>query len=245
MKPLRFDILPPTQISAQDVLAMFSLYDKFYDCTNFELFQQDLNQKTVVLIIFDQDKIIGFTTILQYKTHFQNKELQIIFSGDTIMHEQYWGNPILAFAWLKFAGSIKSKNQNMPLYWFIIVKGHRTYRYLPAFSKAFYPNCETNTPTYEQALIEHLATHKFGDAYQADKGILHFAASKGQIKQAWADIPENLLQRKDIKFFYEKNPNYANGDELVCLCELCESNLKPLSKRIFKQGYTTELCTTS
>ena len=38
-----------------------------------------------------------------------------------------------------------------PLYWFLIVKGHRTYRYLSAFSVDFHPHWRTPMPPSTRA----------------------------------------------------------------------------------------------
>lgn len=34
----------------------------------------------------------------------------------------------------------------------------------------------------------------------------------------------------------QRNPGYRQGDELVCLCEVAASNLKPLAQRVFLRG---------
>jgi hypothetical protein len=68
------------------------------------------------------------------------------------------------------------------------------------------------------------------------KGIIHFPISQGHLKKNWAKIPEKMLAKPDIQFFKNKNPHYDEGDELVCLCQLEEDNLKPFAKRLFIEG---------
>lgn len=242
MDGLDFYIANVSDIAKGSMNEMYHLYSQYYDCTNQVTFRKDLKDKNKALIITHHDQIVGFSTILQYQTQFKGKHLQIIYSGDTIMKQQYWGNPILAFAWLKFAGTAKAEYPTLPLYWFIIVKGHRTYRYLPVFSKQYFPNHHCTTPRFEQDLIDQLAHEKFGSYYNKDKGIIHYNISQGQLKTSYAAIPENLMRRKEIAFFYERNPGYTEGDELVCLCELDTQNLKPLAKRIFLEGYQSISC---
>lgn len=238
MNSLYSSIIPIKQLSRDSIESMYRLFADYYECTNIENFYHDLSHKNVVLQIFnEQQQLVGFTTILQYSFNFQDKKLNIIYSGDTIMAEQYWGNSILAFSWLKFAGSIKAAQPTTPLYWFIIVKGHRTYRYLPVFSKNFYPNYDKHTPLWEKGLMDELAIATFGKCYDATKGIVHFPFSKGHLKATWAEVPNNLQQRKEIQFFLKMNPNYHSGDELVCLCELEHDNLKPFARRLFNEGY--------
>lgn len=232
-----FYLSRPCDLERQTIAQMYYLYSQYYDATNADIFEQDLNKKTKVLLITNNHKIIGFSTILQFETNFEQRQLQILFSGDTIMHQQFWGNPILAFSWLRFAGSAKAERPTLPLYWFIIVKGHRTYRYLPTFSKNFFPNYRQTTPAFEQGLMDKLAKDQFGNNYDCQQGIIRFEHSQGHLKKTYAAIPDNQAKRKDIAFFVERNPNYTRGEELVCLCELSVENLKPLSKRIFLDGY--------
>lgn len=239
METLYPRIVPTSALSKDSINAMYALYEKYYESTNLDIFQRDLSHKNTVLQIYNAlNELVGFTTILNYGLSYQSQELQIIYSGDTIMAESVWGNPILAFAWLKYAGSIKACFPTQPLYWFIVVKGHRTYRYLPIFSKAFYPHYQFNTPAWEQGLLNYLANKHFAEYYDPDKGIVHFPQSQGHLRQAISAIPQNLQHRKEIQFFLEKNPQYTLGDELVCLCKLDEANLKPLSKRLFNQGFS-------
>lgn len=238
MDLLSSTIIPVEQLSNRNIQDMYRLFANYYECTDVEAFHNDLSHKNAILQIYnDRQELAGFTTILHYPLNFEQQTLNIIYSGDTIMAQQYWGNPILAFSWLKYAGSIKAKQPDIPLYWFMIVKGHRTYRYLPVFSKIFYPSCEHVTPPWEKRLMDHLAKTTFGEYYDALNGIVHFPCSKGHLKQAWAHIPQNLLQRKEIQFFQNRNPGYHQGDELVCLCKLENDNLKPLAQRLFQEGY--------
>ena len=46
----------------------------------------------------------------------------------------------LAFDWISRMGAIKRAHPERPLYWLLLVKGHRTFRYLPLFAKSFFPH---------------------------------------------------------------------------------------------------------
>jgi hypothetical protein len=237
MESLFSEMSSINQLSVETIEDMYHLFANYYERTTLENFQKDLLKKNHVLIIYNDNRaIVGFSTLLHYQTCYQGKNIQVIFSGDTIMADAYWGSSTLAFNWLKFAGSLKASHPQLPLYWFIIVKGHRTYRYLPVFSKVFYPNYLNPTPEWEQGLMNKLALDAFGENYDPDKGIIHFSTSQGHLKQNWAKIQPHLLKRQDVQFFKMKNPHYDQGDELVCLCKLEEANLKPLSRRLFKEG---------
>lgn len=230
------NLVPVNELCSTQIEEMFVLYNKYYGGTTSKLFCGDLLEKDHAILLEDESqRICGFSTVCQFSVAFEGQFLKVIFSGDTIVEPSYWGKNNLAQEWLKYAGKIKSQDPSLPLYWLLIVKGHRTYRYLSAFSHSYYPAPDVETPFVKKRLMDHLSRLLFGDAYDADKGILHFAESRGHLKEEWANIPQKDLQRQEVQYFLRSNPGYRYGDELVCLCELTEANLKPLSRRIFSQ----------
>src|SRR5690606_31834665 len=126
---------------------MYALYERYYGETNRERFVADLVDRDRVLLLRDTGGTLqGFSTLSVYERYFLGGRVRILFSGDTVIDERHWGQQALAFAWLRLAGEIKSDNPEIPLYWFLISKGHRTYRYLSAFSRVFYPALQHETP---------------------------------------------------------------------------------------------------
>ncbi len=225
-----------SELSIMQIEMMFSLYSTYYGGTSFAAFCADLKKKDHVLLLACNDqKIRGFSTIQITTIHYQGKPINVLFSGDTIVEYCYWGKNDLAQEWVKFAAQVKNQAPDTPLYWFLIVKGHRTYRYLSLFSNTYYPAHGVETPRDKKQLIDDLSTFMFGKYYDAEKGILHFPDSRGHLQDEWAEIPLKDLKKVEVQFFLERNPNYKQGDELVCLCELTEENLKPHCRRIFAQ----------
>ena len=224
----------PAQLEA----SMFELYARYYDATDCRLFSSDLQDKDHVIVLTDQrHQLQGFSTLAILSFALDGARHRAIFSGDTIIDHRHWGEHALAFSWIRLAGRIKRHEPAVPLYWFLIVKGHRTYRYLPAFSRSYYPTWRHATPPREQALMTHLASMRFSECYDARSGVVSFPASRGQLKPEWATVPPDDLRKPDVRFFLERNPGYTRGDELVCLTELCPENLRSLARRLFLQGF--------
>lgn len=218
---------------------MFELYFAYYEATARAMFFHDLEEKDWVIVLRDEDgKLRGFSTIALLETARDETPLRALFSGDTIIHHKYWGEHSLAFTWIHHAGRVKAQAPDIPLYWFLIVKGHRTYRLLQAFARRYYPHFKEPTPASEQSLMTELARMRFGDSYDPCKGILHFDRSRGQLRPAWAALKERETRRPEVRCFLERNPGYVHGDELVCLTELHANNLRPLARRIFLDGMT-------
>ena len=118
----------------------------------------------------------------------------------------------------------------------MIVKGHRTYRYLTSFARRYYPNWRYATPPETQELIDFLAQRKFGDAYKSDLGIVSFPSSQGHLRSDWAEMSEHVTCKPNVRFFLERNPGFQRGDELVCLTELREDNLRAHVRREFSEA---------
>ena len=230
-------ILPVQALSPSDRREMFSVYARYYEATSWELFQSDLEEKQYALVLRDRaDVIQGFTTIAITETSHNGAPLRAIFSGDTIIDRNHWGTQQLAFNWIRFAGKVKAEKPDVPLYWFLIVKGHRTYRFLPTFSIDFYPHWERPIPAQVKRLMDRLAEDRFGDTYDPETGVIEFPTSRGHLNPDLVAVSASEARRADVAFFLDRNPGYSRGNELVCLTELALDNLRPIAQRQFLEG---------
>ncbi len=216
---------------------MFALFERYYDGTSYERFASDLANKDRVLMLRDESGALqGFSTVAVYTRDFAGERVRVLFSGDTVVDERYWGQQALAFAWLRLAGEIKAERPDIRLYWFLISKGHRPYRYLSAFSSEFHPAPGRMIPLRTRELMAFLARDRFGEAYDAATGVLRFPGATCRLHPAYAEVPEAHRRLPEVEFFLARNPGYARGDELVCLCELAADNLQPMARRAFLAG---------
>ena len=224
---------------------MFGLYDQFYAGTTEELFLHDLADKTYAIVLRDAAGVLqGFSSIKVWDDSFGGAPVRIIYSGDTIVHKDHWGQQALVAAWGRLTGAVKADAPDRPLYWFLLVKGHRTYRYLRTFYRIFYPAHNRPTPPEFQALMDQLASKKFGEFYSPETGVVHFPESRGHLKADFAEIPDKDKNRPDVRYFLERNPGYVHGDELICLTELSHENFNSLATQIFAAGYDAGLAAT-
>jgi hypothetical protein len=145
-------------LERESIDGMFAVYRTYYDATSETAFAADLKEKDFVVLLRDEDDAIaGFSTLAVIDTATDQGRLRAIYSGDTIIDRAHWGTQALAFTWLRFSGEVKAQAPGCPLYWFLIVKGHRTYRYLSAFSIDFYPNWLAPTPAWATTIMTTLA----------------------------------------------------------------------------------------
>jgi hypothetical protein len=232
-------IVPVGKITPIDARAMYEIFARHYDCVSFEQFLLDLSEKDCVLVLHNANfEICGFSTQKVLRVSVGGKSVRAVFSGDTIVDRAYWGEQELSRCWCRYVSSLYGEDPTVPLYWFLISKGYRTYLYLPLFFESFYPNCAAPTPAFEQRLLDTLATAKFPDHYRSETGLIEFPESHGQLKPHLAEIPARRLRNPHVHFFLQRNPAYTTGNELACLAEISPSNLKLFAGRILVQAQT-------
>jgi hypothetical protein len=214
---------------------MLSLYLSHYDgCTEAQMLS-DLAEKREALILYCDREIVGFTTVQVYEREWQDQRIRVVYSGDTIVDRSHWGQQSLANHWISHITRIKLERPELPLYWFVIVKGHRTFKYLPAFGKSFYPHWSIDRSDLKP-LVDQLAADKFGHLYNRETGVVEYDRSRGHLKQEIAFPSEEELNKESVRFFLSRNPGYLKGHELACICELEEENMKAFTKRIFRKA---------
>ncbi|GHS86340.1 hypothetical protein FACS189487_00430 [Campylobacterota bacterium] len=210
---------------------MAQIYFDHYDADDRARFHSDLAEKSDVLLLYHADRIVGFTTYLAYKFVWQDQPLRIVFSGDTVVAQAHWGQQTFTYAWAAQMGRLYRAAPE-PLYWFLIVKGHRTYRYLPLIGGEFFPHWRTPHPELE-ALAQALAQARFGANYDPASGLIHFEHSHGHLKSQFAYPDDRTAQKESVAFFLRRNPNFWQGDELVCLYEMKPENMSAFWRRMF------------
>lgn len=243
MGKLKSLIRERSALSGDDVLAMARLFDRYYEGGSPDQFTEDLAGKTHVIELRDGDVLCGFSTLYVYDPGDVGEfPIRVIFSGDTIIDHAYWGEQSLALAFCRFAGEVKAAEPQRPLYWLLISKGHRTYRYLHLFAHRYFPRhdgTESSAPEQGTGLAQltmDVAQRKFGAAYDRETGLVRFGAAATRLRPQWHDERSAKRSSLPVAYFFERNPRHAQGDELVCLCELEPSNLRSFALSAFREG---------
>ena len=222
---------------------LHALFIRHYENVPWELFAADFAEKDFVILLRrgPGGPVAGFSTQKVLRAEAGGHEMRVLFSGDTVIDREAWGEQGLVKGWCRLAGAVRSQRPDSPLYWLLICKGFRTYLYLPLFFHDYWPRHERPTPPKSQALLDAFAKAKFGRAYRPKSGLLRFKDAKGNLTPELAEIPAGRRDDPRVRFFLERNPNFAKGDELVCLTEVSEANTKGLAKRLYKEGFTLGL----
>src|SRR5690349_6076040 len=132
MPHMRAETATINHLSRQEIDQMFSLYSAYFEATSGSIFRSDLAEKDYVILLRNTGgDIKGFSTGSVLEFTLGETRGRAIFSGDTIIHHENWGEQTLPLAFAAKAGRVKAQQPDQTLYWFLISKGYRTYRYLP------------------------------------------------------------------------------------------------------------------
>lgn len=216
---------------------MFGLYERHYDAADRGRFEHDLAEKdSVVLVRSEAGDIVGFSTILVGRQEVDGAEINYLFSGDTVLDSSRWGDPVLLRAWFKAAGTVKAELGDGQLFWFPIVKGHRTYRVLPNFFRRHFPAADVHAAPNLRRIRDRIATARYGKHFDPETGLIDFGESQGHLREEWADAERMARHNRHTAFFLGANPFYHRGVELACIAELALPNLQRYGATSFAEG---------
>jgi hypothetical protein len=224
------------EVDEETQIAMYELFSKQFENVSFEQFLEDLDQKNWVLLLRSDDGVLsGFSSMHIYDVTVDNRNLTVVYSGDTVVDRESWSDSALSYYWMGAIDYLRRLYRKERLYWFLLVSGFRTYRFLPVYSQFFFPRYDQSTTEDIQRMMDVIASERFGDSYDAQTGIVRLGVP-AILKEGYRGIPENRLKDPHIAFFADKNPGHEKGDELVCFAELSEDKFTRLGRRMLTKG---------
>jgi hypothetical protein len=234
-------VAPVTDLNGAEVAELYALHARLYAAVDEARFRSDLAEKGWVVLLRDPGGTIrGYSTLrlldVALPGDLDGPPLRAVFSGDTGIDPAYWGGQALVRTWARFMGELWARDPARRLFWFLIVKGFRTYLYLPYFFHAFYPRHDRPTPPFEASLIGELAGSRYPEAFNPATGLVEFAESHGHLAADLAEVPPHRADDPHVRFFLARNPGYVRGHELVCVAEISPTNMKGLARRRLLDG---------
>jgi hypothetical protein len=222
-----------SELTARELEQMYALLARYFAGVTRQQFESDLAEKEWAIVLRDalNEGVQGFSTLMRLRTVLDEQPVVAFFSGDTIIHRDYWGETALPRLWGRHVFALADQIRAARVYWFLICSGYKTYRYLPLFFREFYPSYQRPTPPQLKRLLDQLGQFKFGEEYHAERGVIRFRQS-APLRADVAEITPQRLKDPHVAFFAESNPGHVNGDELACLAELSRENLTPAGARM-------------
>jgi hypothetical protein len=209
-------------VSVPQLLEMHKVFIQYYHNATLNNFVTDMGKKTGVIILQEKQskKIVGFSTWTELDIMQKGERCIGIFSGDTVVEKQYWGNKELHKVFAKQVAKTKIKNPRTPVFWLLISKGYKTYLLLTNNFPKHYPSHEKNNIKLE-AIVDEYCQQLYPEAYDRENRLLDFGDDYQYLKEDVAEItPEMTAENPDIRHFTKLNPSWQQGTELPCAGEI-------------------------
>ena len=214
---------------------MLALHSRYFDNVQPARFNADLDEKDWVILLRDGARLAGFSTQKLLTLKRNEQEQRFLFSGDTIVDRAYWREQHLAGCFGHLMLRLMEAHGEDELYWFLITKGYRTYRFLPVFFHDFYPRPDAPFASRLAATLDLVATTKYGAAYAREHGLIVPDAQADRLRPELCEVAESKRADPFVDFFLRRNPHFYEGFELACIAEIRHTNLNRLAHRVIKQ----------
>lgn len=204
---------------------LFELFQLVQDRADESRFYADLDDKdgVIVLRLGGNGTIYGFSTFKVFepppRPGQQGRSPRILFSGDTAVDPQYWGQRELTRTFGRILLRLRCTSTG-PLYWLLSSKGYKTYLLLAHYFPQSWPRYDNVMSDEVRDLRDQLGERAFGDAYDVQSGVARLEGTLDRVRDALTPLTEQEMADPDIRFFVESNPGHADGDEMVCLAQL-------------------------
>jgi hypothetical protein len=229
-------IVPVVDLSEGQRTAMLMLMREHYVGVEADVFAADLAAKRWAILMEDDQRLYGFSTQVPFTVSVAGVSHRLVFSGDTIISRDAWGGLELPIAWGCLMRALRASAPD-PLYWFLLSKGYKTYRFLPVFFRQYIPSRHGDEEGLSPVLAAAAAA-LFPGRWDGTAGIIRAVPGGPHVRPGLADVDERAANL-DVAFFARSNPRHAMGDELACLARFDEDNLRPFIRRQLDAAHIT------
>src|SRR5690554_1342125 len=210
---------PISRVSPIEIMKMYSIFRRYYENASLDTFVSDMSAKTGVFMLQRRTdgQIVGFSTVAKMDMNVDGRRIKGVFSGDTILEQEYWGSRALPLAFFLYLIRTVLRHPLTPVFWLLISKGYKTYLLMANNFFRFYPHPENRYQEYKP-LIADYCERLFPGYYDSDRGVLDFGDSYQHLKDSIAPITDEMRKASlTVAFFEERNPEWRRGTELPCI----------------------------
>lgn len=215
---------------------MLALMQRCYAGVDAQRFERDLDQKQYVILLRARHtgELAGFSTLQVAQEFLGTQQTEIVFTGDTVIDPDYWGNKELQRQFSRFLLNRKLKRLFKPVHWLLLSAGYKTYLLAVNYFPRTHPRHNWTAPEDLRSSLDALVLRWFGEQYRPSMGTLRFANEHYRVREGLSPIDRESGAHPDIAFFAQKNPGHIVGEELVCLSEVRLWDLSRAVLRITK-----------
>jgi hypothetical protein len=223
-------------LDARTRAAAFALFRATYENACHERFEHDLAEKQHIILLYDSatDALKGFSTVLVREVETPSGPATVVFSGDTVIDREYWGQKQLQLAFARLLVTLKLRAPWRPLYWFLVSKGYRTYLLLANAFPRSVPRVGRADDATLRSVLDDLAVERFGNQYDVARGVVRYTTPHERVREGVAPVTQAAMQNAHVRFFVERNSEHAAGVELACLADVRVADVVCAVARIAK-----------
>ncbi|GAA3956901.1 hypothetical protein [Allohahella marinimesophila] len=228
------------KISIADIQQMYGVFRRYYDNTDLDTFLKDISRKSGAILVRsrDDDRVVGFSTIVSMEMTVGGLQGKGIFSGDTIIEREYWGSRALQTCFARYLLWEKLRSPRRPVFWLLISKGYKTYLLLANNFKRYYPNPDNRHNELDQ--VVQLYCEQLFPGSRDPLGLLQFGDSAQRLRDEVAGISDDLRKQfPKIRYFETRNPTWSVGTELPCVGVVCARTLSSFALKAFRKPLTS------
>lgn len=213
---------------------MYALHARHFANVRRQRFMDDLDEKDWVILLQKRGGgVAGFSTQKLMQPVGASGAARFLFSGDTIVEREHWNTPFIAGCFGHLMLKLMDRYGEDDLYWFLISKGFRTYRFLPVFFNRFWPAPDLETPRAMAALLSAAALRRYGESFDPASGLIRIQGGD-HLSSELAEVPQARRHDPHVAFFLKRNPRFAEGEELACLAPIRRDNLNAYARRVIQ-----------
>jgi len=227
-------ILRVDDVSSERRDEMFDLMSRHFEFVRRAEFDDDLSEKDWVIEMTDRatNVLCGFSTQMVFDFDTRGRTVKALFSGDTIVDPMCWHRNPLAGLWGRLVLWIIDQHPRTELYWILISKGYKTYRFLPTFFHEFFPRYDVATPCRADDVLNAFGRNRHPAAYDSMAGVIRAGAQSCRLRSGLAEVTPTRLRDPHVRFFHQRNPHHMSGDELCCLAPLTRENFTRAAHKV-------------
>ena len=210
---LKVTRVPVARLSRRQVDDMWELYESYYQNVSRDRFGRDLAEKHCVFLGVERTsgRVRAFSTARFYIVRHAGRSVGVYFSGDTMVHPDYWGGHVLQRRLVPALLAWRLRHPFRRVYWHLTCNGYRTLLTLANTFPEYWPHPERPPPEWEEGLIDRISREQFGSAWRPDEGVVRDDAL---LRGGVAPFTREVRSIPAVRLFLERNPGYLHGDEL-------------------------------
>jgi hypothetical protein len=210
--------VPVADVDAATRDAAYALFSAAYDGADRGRFDRDLAAKQLLILLRERTSgaLKGFSSVALESLGGGT----LVFSGDTAIDPEYWGTKQLQREFSRLLLRLKLRRPHRRVYWLLLSKGYKTYLMLVRSCPRSVPRHDRPEAAELRRLLDEATARRFPSQYDPSRGTVRYEPPRERVRAGLAGVDERLLADPHVRFFMERNPRHAEGEELACLAEI-------------------------